>query len=293
MHRSFRVCRLAISRKKYLCQRGHLPPPNQLLVLHLYIAALIVSLSAVMLLEAVLPLHPGTSISLPRWLRNLSLAALALGVTILASILFWSTFHALGVLPEDGALATLGMPLLAQWLITFLLLDGAAYGLHRLSHTVPWLWRLHAVHHSDPELDATTTHRHHPLENLVAALITLPILLFLAPPVWAVLAYNMIAVAVSTLSHGNLALPNWLDKGLRHFIVTPAFHRMHHSAAREQTDSNYATVFPVFDLVFRSATPAAADKGRSLKIGLDTVPGSASQSLAALLLFPFRRSVKS
>lgn len=261
-------------------------------MLHLYIAALIVSLTAAMLLEAVLPLHPGASVPLLRWLRNFALTALALGVTILASMLFWSAFRTLGPLPGNGALAALGLPLSAQWLITFLLLDGAAYGLHRLSHAAPWLWRLHAVHHSDPELDATTTHRHHPLENLVASLVTLPILLLLAPPVWAVLAYNMTAVVVSTFSHGNLALPNWLDKGLRHFVVTPAFHRTHHSASQEQTDSNYATVFPVFDLVFRSASPATNDKGRSLMIGLDTVSGSASQSVAALLLAPFRQQAK-
>ncbi len=257
-------------------------------MLHLYIAAIIFSLSAVLILESMLPLHPGTAVPLRRWFRNLALSALALGVTLMTSMLFWTSARALGVVPGDGAMAALGLPLWAQWAFTFLLLDGVGYALHRLSHSVPWLWRLHSVHHSDTELDTTTTHRHHPAESLFTALVTLPLLLVLAPPVWAVLTYSMTAVVVSAFSHGNLALPTWFDKALRHFVVTPAFHRVHHSAAQPQTDSNYATVLPLFDLLFRSASPAAADKGRALTIGLETERDPARQTLPSLLLAPFR-----
>jgi hypothetical protein len=123
--------------------------------------------------------------------------------------------------------------------------------------------RLHAVHHSDVELDATTTHRHHPLESLFTALVTLPLLVALAPPVLAVLAYSVVALAVSTLSHGNLHLPAWLDRGLRGLVVTPAYHRVHHSAYQPQTDSNYATVLPLFDHLFRSASPCRSTAGAS------------------------------
>ncbi|MGH8090631.1 MAG: sterol desaturase family protein [Rudaea sp.] len=230
-----------------------------------------------------------TPVPLRRWLRNLGLSALSFGVTVLSPLLFWLLLRVLRVAPGDGWFAHWNIPVWGQWLATFLLMDAIAYALHRLSHAWPWLWCLHAVHHSDIELDATTTHRHHPLESLVAAFVTLPVLLVLVPPPAAVFAYSLLALAVSTVSHGNLRLPTALDKALRLVLVTPAFHRLHHSALRAQTDSNYATVFPLFDYLLRSASTIPDDGGRRLTIGLETQRDVASQSLAAMLLAPFRR----
>ena len=260
-------------------------------MLNLYIAAIIFSLTVAMLLEAVLPLYPESKAPLTRWFRNLTLSALAVGTTLSLSALFWGSSRALGITPGGGALAMLGLPIWAQWAATFLLLDSLSYTLHRVSHAVPWLWRLHAIHHSDIELDATTTHRHHPGESMVSALINLPFLLILAPPVWAVFAYSMTAVVVATLSHSSVALPDWFDNVVRRFIVTPAFHRVHHSANQKQTDSNYAAVFSLLDFLFRSASPTVPDKGRSLTIGLETGRDPANQTLKAILLAPFRRKI--
>ena len=253
----------------------------------LYLSAAVICLTAVLFLESLFPLH-ATPVPLRRWLRNLGLSALSLGVTVLAPLLFWLLLRVLQVAPGDGWFAHWNIPAWGQWLATLLLMEAIAYALHRLSHAWPWLWRLHAVHHSDIELDATTTHRHHPLESLVAAFVTLPVLLVLVPPPAAVFAYSLLALAVSTVSHGNLRLPTALDKALRLLVVTPAFHRLHHSALRAQTDSNYATVFPLFDYVLGSTSAMADDGGRRLKIGLETQRDAASQSLAAMLLAPFR-----
>jgi sterol desaturase/sphingolipid hydroxylase (fatty acid hydroxylase superfamily) len=257
----------------------------------LYLSTAVICLTAVLFLESVFPLR-AAPVPLRRWLRNLGLSALSLGVTVLSPLLFWLLLRVLRVAPGDGGFAHWNMPTWFEWLATFLLMDAIAYALHRLSHAWPWLWRLHAVHHSDIELDATTTHRHHPLEALVGAFVTLPVLLVLAPPPAAVFAYSLLAVAVSTVSHGNLHLSPVLDRALRPVVVTPAFHRVHHSALRAQTDSNYATVFPLFDYLLRSAGTIPADGGRRLKIGLETQRDAASQSLAAMLLAPFHRGVR-
>jgi sterol desaturase/sphingolipid hydroxylase (fatty acid hydroxylase superfamily) len=257
----------------------------------LYLSTAVICLTAVLFLESVFPLR-AAPVPLRRWLRNLGLSALSLGVTVLSPLLFWLLLRVLRVAPGDGGFAHWNMPTWFEWLATFLLMDAIAYALHRLSHAWPWLWRLHAVHHSDIELDVTTTHRHHPLEALVGAFVTLPVLLVLAPPPAAVFAYSLLAVAVSTVSHGNLHLSPVLDRALRPVVVTPAFHRVHHSALRAQTDSNYATVFPLFDYLLRSAGTIPADGGRRLKIGLETQRDAASQSLAAMLLAPFHRGVR-
>ena len=257
----------------------------------LYLSTAVICLTAVLFLESLFPLR-ATPVPLRRWLRNLGLSSLALGVTVLSPLLFWLLLRVLRVAPSVGWFAHWHMPAWGQWLATFLLMDAIAYAMHRLSHAWSWLWRLHAVHHSDIELDATTTHRHHPLESLVAAFVTMPVLLVLAPPPAAVFAYSLLALAVSTVSHGNLRLPVALDKVLRLALVTPAFHRLHHSALRAQTDSNYATVFPLFDYLLRSASTIPGDGGRALKIGLETQRDATSQSLAALLLAPFHRGVR-
>lgn len=262
-------------------------------MIQLYLGAAVLCMAAVLFLEPLAPLH-AVAAPLRRWARNLGLSALAMGTTVAAPLLFWAAAGALGVQPSRGGLlAHWGVPVWAQWVLTFLLMEGLAYALHRLSHVVPWLWRLHAVHHSDVELDATTTHRHHPLESLFTALVTLPLLVALAPPVLAVLAYSVVALAVSTVSHGNLRLPAWLDRGLRGLVVTPAYHRVHHSAYQPQTDSNYATVLPLFDHLFRSASPVPVDGGRQLTMGLERGRDERNQSLAALLRAPFGAPARS
>lgn len=254
-----------------------------------FLSTAVICMTAVLLLESFFPLHP-TLPPLRRWLRNFALSAMSLGVSLLMPLLFWAGMQLTGMRPGDGLLGSWQLPVWAQWLITFTLLEGMRYALHRLSHRLPWLWRLHAVHHSDIQLDATSTHRHHPLENLITTAIALPVMLVLAPPLQALLAYTVLTLAIDTLSHGNLRIPTALDKCLRPFIATPAYHRVHHSATRAQTDSNYANVFPVFDYLFRSHGSVPDDGGREIIVGLETGRDAASQSLKGTLLAPFRRA---
>ena len=255
--------------------------------MQLYPAVVVISLSAVLMLEALAPLHATPSPPLRRWAHNFALSALAVGVTLTMPFVFRWVGQVWPVHPIAGGMTTWGLPVAAQWLITFLLLESCLYAFHRLAHRVPWLWRLHAVHHSDTELDATTTHRHHPLENLAAALFTLPVLWWLGLPWAAVLSFSLLAVLVSTVSHGNLRLPEWLDRPLRWLIVTPAYHRVHHSAHQPQTDSNYATLLTVWDHLLRTASAAPADRARGLTIGLDYARAPADQTVVQLLAWPF------
>ena len=62
---------------------------------------------------------------------------------------------------------------LVSFVVGFLLLDLMQYGLHRCQHAVPFLWRFHALHHSDPDVDVTTSVRHHPIEYLLASAVLL------------------------------------------------------------------------------------------------------------------------
>jgi sterol desaturase/sphingolipid hydroxylase (fatty acid hydroxylase superfamily) len=99
--------------------------------------------------------------------------------------------------------------------VTFLLLDLNHYVVHRILHAVPLLWRLHEVHHSDPDFDVATGARFHPLDGLLTTSAELAVVLVFAPPAWAVFGSFLIAVAINWFSHANAAL---LPFGIR----TPA-----------------------------------------------------------------------
>ena len=57
------------------------------------------------------------------------------------------------------------------FLASFALLDLTIYAQHRLLHVLPWLWRVHRVHHADPEVDVSTALRFHPLESVLSMLL--------------------------------------------------------------------------------------------------------------------------
>ncbi len=259
--------------------------------MQIYLFTLIASLVAVLALESVKPLRPVAPGAPWRWLNNLLLAALATAVTLLTPLLFWALAGLLSVQrgAPFGLLHWLEMPAWLAWPVTFLVLDALGYAVHRISHVVPWLWRLHAVHHTDPEMDATTTHRHHPLENGVTALISLAVLLPLGAPPLAVLAYSLFALVVTTLAHANLSFGPRLTRALGWLLVTPDFHRNHHRSAQRWTDSNYGIVLPWFDRLLGTATAVEpVEQQRQMELGLAHSRSARDQRLDQLLLAPLQ-----
>lgn len=259
----------------------------------LYLTIIGACLAVVLLLEEVFKDTSSAAATLPlrRWLTNLVLAALAIGSTMVVAPLYWQAAAWLGLSPgHSGLLPRWQVPIWLQWVITFLVMDGLHYTMHRLHHAVPLLWKWHAIHHGDEEVDATTTHRHHPFENWLNALAAVPVLLLLTPPFWAVFAYSVTHVAVSTLAHGRLHLPAGVDRVLRKLLVTPSFHRIHHSATLPETDRNFALVFPLFDHLFRTASAADQARSKTITVGLDHWPigERAKHSAWALLASPFQ-----
>lgn len=243
---------------------------------------------AVALWEAALPLRPlGLPFAL-RWLNNIALAVidfavmrwtigfLTLEAAVVAQERGWGVLQIAGI---DGWFA-LGAGLL--WM------DLVSYGIHRLSHEIPLLWRVHRVHHTDPDVDVSTARRHHPLEPLFTAPIAaLAALAFGVPPV-VLLLYWVVTGLTSLFQHGNAGLHNALERPLRKLLVTPAFHLVHHSARRAETDSNYGQVFPWWDRLFGTYC-AEPDGGLlGMTIGLAEFRSARDQHLDRLLLQPFR-----
>ena len=184
-----------------------------------------------------------------------------------------------------GGLPALGLPAPSAAVIAFLALDLLIYLQHRVFHAVPLFWRLHQVHHTDQDMDATTGVRFHPLEMLASFGLKALAVTALGAPVGAVLAFEVWLNAMSLFNHANWRMPSIVDAALRWVVVTPDMHRVHHSVRRTEQDSNFGFNLPWWDRLFRTYKPAPVDGHIGMRIGLDD--GHGARSLAALLQLPF------
>src|SRR5947207_459225 len=204
-----------------------------------------------------------------RWTSNVGLFLIG---TVVTAVVIPVGVYAFAQHQPPGPLSKLALPSAAQLVLTFLLLDFWRYWEHRWFHQVRLLWRFHLVHHSDTEIDVTTSERHHPLEFLLGTATILALIATLGLPAPAIGLYLLAATVVTLYSHANLRLPVYLDRKLGWLIVTPAVHAMHHSALRTQTDSNYGSVLTVWDRLFGTYVDPAAAQIRHFGLGYFHTP---------------------
>lgn len=221
-----------------------------------------------------------------RWSANFSLVVVdALLVRLLIPLgatgtAIWSEVRGYGLFNNVGWVFA------AEALLAFLALDALIYWQHRLFHRIPLFWRLHRMHHSDVEFDATTGVRFHPVEILLSMLIKMGAVLALGAPAVAVIAFEVALNATSLFNHGNLRLPPPVDRALRRLVVTPDMHRVHHSVHRHEHDSNYGFNLSWWDHLFRSYTDQPQDGHTTMQIGLASFRDPDDQRLTKLLTQP-------
>ena len=173
-------------------------------------------------------------------------------------------------------------------ILGLILLDFSIYWQHRVLHWVPFLWRLHRVHHADTSFDVTTALRFHPFEIVLSMMIKLGLIWLLSVPAMAVLVFEVLLSSGALFTHSNVMLPQSLDRWLRWLIVTPDMHRVHHSVYPDETNSNYGFHLSIWDRLFGSYRPYPLDGHTRMQIGLRHFRETHEQSLGALLVNPFR-----
>jgi sterol desaturase/sphingolipid hydroxylase (fatty acid hydroxylase superfamily) len=167
---------------------------------------------------------------------------------------------------EGRGLGVLNVAPLPPWIavcVTVAVLDLVSYGWHRANHVVGFLWRVHRVHHSDRRFTVTTGVRFHPGELLLSLPIRLTAVVLLGAPLYGVLAFELAFTVANLIEHGDIDYPRRLDTALGRLFVTPALHRCHHTDQRPELDSNFGTVFSVWDRLlgtYRHSTPGEAIK---------------------------------
>ncbi len=239
--------------------------------------------------EALAPRRDRNQTRRQRWSTNLGLSVLntlVLRVAFPAAAVgaaLWAAENGWGLFNQLAAPAWLAI------VSSILVLDLAVYGQHRLSHAVPWLWRLHRLHHFDLDVDVTTAGRFHPLEILLSMLWKIAVVAALGAPPVAVLAFEILLSATAMFSHAQIALPPVVDRSLRIVLVTPDMHRVHHSIHRDETDSNYGTLVSTWDRLFRSYRAQPRDGHETMVLGIEGYRSPGALSFTGLLLGPFRR----
>jgi sterol desaturase/sphingolipid hydroxylase (fatty acid hydroxylase superfamily) len=144
---------------------------------------------------------------------------------------------------------------LAAFLVYLVVLDFAEYWRHRLQHRFGWWWALHALHHSQRQMSFWTDNRNHLLDDLFGALWFAGIALLIGVPPGQFLLIVIATRMLESLQHANVRL-SFGAVGER-VLVSPRFHRLHHAigAGHEGPHGgcNFAVLFPVWDVAFRTA----------------------------------------
>lgn len=226
-----------------------------------------------------------------RWLNNLAIMVLN-GLVVRLGIPLAAVGTAM--VAQDQNLGLLNQVTLPAWFamaMAIVALDLILYLQHLVFHHVDFLWRLHRMHHADLEVDVTTGLRFHPIEIVLSMAIKMAAVLVLGAPVVAVIAFEVLLNASSLFNHANIRIPDKVDRFMRHFIVTPDMHRVHHSVVRQETDSNFGFNVPWWDYLFKTyrASPQAGHTG--MEVGIEHFRTPRDLWLDHLLLQPFRKSV--
>ncbi len=223
-----------------------------------------------------------------RWPINLGLAALNM---LLMRVTIGGLAYLAAVYAQAQGWGLLHLTVTPDWLaiaVTLLLLDFAIYGQHIVMHKWPLLWRLHQVHHTDLEFDATTAVRFHPFEIVLSMFYKVAWILLLGADPAAVIAFEIILNGAATFNHSNVDIHPALDRKLRRLIITPDMHRIHHSVRRAEMDSNYGFSISLWDRLCGTYVADPQDPQTCMTIGLAAYRKPAELSFLRLLRLPFK-----
>jgi len=246
-------------------------------------------IALMLLVESVFPRRAADSRQVSRWTNNIGLALLnhyvIRGLTVLLVLIsFYGFFQ-----PNHPLLQRFPVHPVIATLIALFCSELLSYWSHRAFHYFPFLWRFHVIHHNDVEVDATTSNRHHPVEAIISSVLHSIVFLWLGAPILALIVYNFYRTIIIVFAHSNVRIPETIDKWLKIFVLTPDFHRVHHSSDKKFTDSNFGVAVPWFDYLFGTAKSLPVSQQVDMELGLEKWRSPEEGRFDRLLLQPFKR----
>ena len=235
-------------------------------------------------LERLLPLRRGQRILRKHWLNDVVYLFFN-GILISAGvvILVVASMAVIRPLIPDLNAVVRSQPLWLQALEVVLLADIGFYLAHRAFHTVPLLWKFHAIHHSIEEMDWLAAHRVHPIDQIFTMTSSLLPAYALGFSAEAMAVYAIIYQGQSLLIHSNVRIG---FGPLSLVLASPRFHHWHHANERAAHNKNFAGQLPFLDAIAGTLhMPRRMPKAYG---GDDPVPPLYHQQLA----YPVRNALR-
>lgn len=217
-------------------------------------------------------------------------------IIIMASLI-WPLFSAANHIshefwPENLSGLLGSLPRWIEFAISLLVLDFMHYTSHRARHTIPWLWHFHSIHHSQVELNPATTFRTHFLDSTFDVMILTVVYGLIGsdptPWIYGGITSQFWSLFIHSNIRSNLGPFGWL-------VVSPQFHRVHHSIEIGHADRNFGDRLIVWDLIFGTAIldrTSYPETGTHDTAGIRETgwtPRSIARAWLRQTLYPFRR----
>lgn len=247
-------------------------------------------LTVVAVLEWLMPWRRVTKIDFARWVRNGSMSFY--GFIILGLVPFVAGYGGAVAAQERGfgLFNQVGAPFWVELAATLIVFDILSYGQHRILHRRYIFWRAHRVHHSDKHIDVSTSLRFHPFETLFRATLEAGVVWVCGLPPEGILLNFFVLSLFNTITHANIALPAPVDRVLSSLFVTPNIHRLHHSMSPNHQNTNFGTIFTLWDRLFGTYC-AARELRQKESFGVEASETNGPESFANLALDPFFKPV--
>lgn len=248
-------------------------------------AGLPIAVGLLILVEKKSPLRKDVEEKSVRRKTNLLIAGTASAAMILVEKPVINKLTRFAEEKRIGLLKLLRLPRALETTLAVLLLDYTLYLWHVSTHRVPFLWRFHLVHHVDLDLDSSTAYRFHFGEILISVIWRAMQILLIGASPEAVKLWQTIMLPAVLFHHSNIKLPDDFDEKLSRIIITPKLHGIHHSAVQAETDSNWSTIFSIWDRLHGTwKTDVEQDE---ITIGVPAFQNPQDIELEKLIKLPF------
>ena len=247
-------------------------------------------LALFLMLELTVPYRESSVSKTARWFDNLGLT---LFNNLILFLIFGSAVAATAYHVTEHRIGVLNLIPLPYWIkvtVTVVFMDFMLYVWHLLNHEMPMLWRFHRVHHTDLNMDVSTATRFHLGELTISAGIKIGLVYFLGADFTAVIVFETLLVLCAQFHHSSLKVPEWFERIYWILFVPPSMHRIHHSVVIKERNTNYGTIFSLWDRMLETLLKDVPQE--RIRIGVGAYPRFEKVRLRDLLLMPFTRAVK-
>jgi len=237
------------------------------------------------LAERARPLRRQTHSPATRQVRNVALGLGAMAVVSALEMPVLTRLARGNMRARRGLVQVLPLPRMAQVVLGVAAMDYAYYWWHVATHRVPFLWRLHRVHHIDPDMDMTTALRFHAMDMVISLPFRVAQVVLAGADPRILMAHRRFFDASVLFHHSNLALPGRWDERLSLILTTPKMHGVHHSKVPQEMNSNWSSGLSLWDRLHGTLRRVPQDR---IDIGVADQASLADLPIGNSLTAPFR-----